>query len=272
MPKHFLFLILFSMGHYAYSQKAADYRVVKVVGVVEDQVTKKPLKTGDVIPSNRQLKFESRTAYIVVSSPDTGRKKISGVPDSQSRELFDLFQSFVQPEQRPTASRSISMEYLERLQASLMHDTLLILSPAYVTIDTSKLSLKKPAIIRGWYQNNNKVKYESISDMTGIRLDKATLFGQHSHRTMPRVIVEYFENENEDPVFGPGVLIASFVPLYVDENAVADEVRALVGTRPNAASDSEAFDEIRNYLAVEYAAPQEEILRRWLTDKGIFTQ
>jgi hypothetical protein len=272
MTKHVLLLILIVAAHLACAQKISDYRIVKVVGIVEDQVTKKPLKTGDVIPSDRQLKFGSRTAYIVVSSPDTGRKKISGVPDSQSRELFDLFQSFVQPEQRPTASRSISMEYLERLQASLMHDTLLILSPAYVSIDTSKLSLKKPAVIRGWHHNNNKVKYETISDKTGIKLDKSTLLGSHAHRTMPRVIVEYFENENEDPVFGPGILIASFVPLYVNEEAVADEVRALMATRPATASASETFEEIRTYLSVEYAAPQEEILRRWLDSKGIRTQ
>lgn len=260
------------MSHLAYAQKVTDYRIVKVVGVVEDQVTKKPLKTGDVIPSDRKLKFESRTAYIVVSSPETGRKKISGVPDQASRELFELFQSFVQPDLVSTASRAISMEYLERLQASLTHDTLLILSPGYISIDTSKLSLKKPAVVRGWHHVNNKVKYERISDNAGIRLDKSALFGSHSHRAMPRVIIEYFENEAEDPVFAPGVLIAAFVPLYVEEDLVADEVRALISARDQDDSTSKTFEEIRAYLSAEYAAPQEDNLWHWLSTKGILTQ
>jgi hypothetical protein len=270
MAKHILLLGLLAIGTLAFAQKISDYRVVKVVGIVEDQVTKMPLKTGDVIPSNRQLKFDSRTSYIVVSSPDTGRKKISGVPDNQSRELFDLFQSFVQPEIKPTASRSISMAYLERLQTSLTFDTLLILSPAYIKVDTSKLSLAKPAIVRAWYHVGKKITYKDASDATGIKLDRETIFGSHSG-LHPRVIVEYFENENEDPMFGPGVLIATFVPLYVNENDVAGEVRAVISEQPSGASNSIIFDSVRSYLYNEYAATQEDNLWQWLRAKGLLT-
>jgi hypothetical protein len=270
MVKHFLLLALLAIGTTVLAQKVSDYRVVKVVGVVEDQVTKLPLRTGDVIPSNRQLKFDSRTSYIVVSSPDTGRKKISGVPDNQSRELFDLFQSFVQPEIKPTASRSISMEYLDRLQTSLTFDTLLILGPAYVAIDTSKLSLAKPAIVRAWYHVGKKVTYKGVSDGTGIKLDKETLFGTHTG-PRPRVIVEYFENENEDPMFGPGVLIATFVPLYVKETEVAEEVRSLISEMPAGTSKSATFESVRSYLYNEYAATQEDNLWMWLSTKGLLT-
>ena len=272
MTRQLIIIALLAIGTVANAQKVTDYRIVKVVGVVEDQVTKTPLKTGDVIPSNRQLKFDSRTSYIVVSSPETGRRKISGVPDNQSRELLELFQSFVQPDVRSTMSRSITKHYLERLEVSLKYDSLLILSPSYIPIDTSSLKLSKPAIVRAWYYVGKDITYKRASDATSILLDKATIFGTEVPKKRTRVILEYFTNEKDNPADAPGIHIASFIPKYANEDAIAEEVRSLVSAQPAGTSNTLTFDHIWTYLYNEYAPTQEDNLRQWLHAKGILSR
>lgn len=265
-------LLLLSVSVAVEAQNAKEYRVVRVVGVVENPTSKMALKTGDVILSDTKLRFATKDAYIIISSPETGRKKIAGVPDNKSRELLDLLQSFLQPEVRSTASRSISLAYLETLQASLAYDTLLILSPGYIAINTKKLPLHKPAAIKAWYSNNRKIRYRKTSDESRLYLDRKAIFGDSIPGKYPRVVIEYFENESEDPVFGPGLLIASFVPLYVNESDLATEVRTLVSSVPPDAGFSRTFEEIRSYLAAEYSPAQEDNLRQWLKEQGILKE
>jgi hypothetical protein len=259
----------------AAAQSVTQYKVVRVVGVVENAESRKALKTGDVISSTSKLTFGTKADYIIISSPETGRKKISGVPDAKSRELLDLFRYFVEPETRSTASRGVSREYLEVLQASFQYDTLLILPPAYISINTKKLSLEKPAVIRAWYSKNKKIQYTRISDQSGFRLDRASLFGDAVLPNYPRVMVEYFEDEKDDPVFssGSGLVIGAFVPLYpTDEPSLAAEIRALVGSRPANTTYSENLKEVGEYLAAEYANAQEDNLKQWLREKGILSE
>jgi len=273
MKRYILILwIILTFTGATVAQNATEYRVVRVVGVVENPVSKQTLRTGDVIMSNTKLKFATKDAYIVISSPATGRKKISGVPDDRSRELFDLLQSFLQPERISTASRSVSLAYLESLQASLAYDTLLILSPGYIVINTQKLSLQKPAAIKAWYSHNKKIRYVKTSDDKRLYLDRKSVFGDSIPVRYPKVVVEYFENENEDPVFGPGLLIASFVPIYPNNSDLSTEVRALIGSLPRDASYNQKFAEVRAYLASEYASAQEENLKQWLKEQGILSE
>jgi hypothetical protein len=262
-------LLLLLLALTAHSQKAAEYRVVRVVGIVEDEVTKKALKTNDHIPLNRKLKFATNDAHIVVISPETGRFTIAGVPNTKSFELLELLEKFVRPDQKQTGSRSGAIEYLEQLQSSVAFDTLLILSPGYFPINTDKLSLTAPAAIKAWYYQNRKVTYRKISDASGFKLDQKSIFEENAPTPLPRIIVEYFEDENHDPMLAPGTLIGAFVPLYADEEHLIGEIRALASGLPTTISASKKVTEIRNYLSAEYATPQEENLKHWLVGKGL---
>lgn len=249
------------------AQSSQQYHVVRVVGKVESPALNRALKTGDVIQSQDQLKFSTKESYIIVNSPQTGRKRISGVPDNTPREFLQLLQSFVQPELRSTASRNISMEYVEALQNSLDSDTLLILGDGFIPVNTKKLSLAKPAIVRSWYTDDKRKRvYRPISNNNGFFLNSKSVHSENHHG---RVVIEYFEDEKEDPMFTPGTLLAAFVPLYVDEASLASELKALLQARDSSAT---IMAEISAYLRDEYAPVQEDNLVAWLNAQGIATK
>jgi hypothetical protein len=264
-----IYLVVFVWG-IGRGQTPAEYTVVRVVGKVESQTLKRELKTNDRIQAKDQLKFDRKESYIYVTSPQTGRKKISGVPDSAPREFLQLLESFVRPEYKSTSTRSISLQYLESLQNSLAFDTLLILDDGFIAINTGKLSLKPPAAIKAWYSLNKKVVYRVISKENGLELNKSSLF-ESPTLPYPKVMVEYFEDANADPVFNPGILLAAFVPLYVNEESLMAEVKVLIGSA-TAKSYSPLFLEIKNYLSSEYASTQDDILKAWLKKNNLLVE
>jgi hypothetical protein len=246
------------------AQTPDQFHVVRVVGKVESPALNRALKTGDVIQSKDHLKFDSKESYIIVNSPQTGRKRISGVPDATPREFIQLLQSFVRPELKSTSTRHISIEYVESLQASMAFDTLLILGDGFIPVNTKKLSLAKPAIIRAWYTDDKRKRvYRPISNDKGFHLDKKSI---HNENHRGRVVIEYFEDEKEDPAFTPGTLLGAFVPLYADEAALAVEIKSLLSARDES---STVLGEISAYLQEEYAPAQEDNLKAWLKSQGI---
>jgi len=263
--KSVLFLVF--ICSIAFAQSPSQYHVVRVVGTVESPTLKRPLKTGDVIQSKDHLRFGTKESYIIVNSPQTGRKRISGVPDNTPREFLQLLQSFVQPDTKSTSTRSISLEYLEALQSSLAFDTLLILGDGFIPVNTKKLPLAKPAIIRAWYSDSKrKPVYHVVSDTKGFYLNSKSIYGNQSHHNNHRVIIEYFEDEKEDPAFSPGSLLAAFVPMFTDESSLATEIRALIEARE---ANKTIQAEINGYLREEYAPVQEDNLKAWLKAQGI---
>lgn len=263
-----IFIVIVTLTH---AQTTSEYRVVRVVGKVENPVLNRQIKTGDVILSKDKLKFANERDYIIIISPQTGRKKISGVPGDKSRELLELLQSFVQPELRSTATRSVNLRYVEMLQASLAYDTLLILGDGFVPVDTKQLSLSKPAVIRAWYTEFRKMVYRPISTDNGFKLDSRSVFGDGMPALVPKVVIEYFEDEKEEPMFGPGVMLAAFVPMYVDEAVLAGELRVILELHKSLPADRRVT-EVRNYLAAEYANAQESNVKNWLKQQGIISE
>jgi hypothetical protein len=267
--KWFIVLLILTSRSLA-GQSPTVYTVVRVVGKVESTVLKRELRPGDKLQSKDQLKFGTKDSYVWVNSPQTGRKKIAGIPDSAPREFLQLLESFVRPEYKSTASRSISLQYVETLQNSMAFDTLLVLGNGFVPVNTEKLSLSPPAAIKGWYTLNRKTIYKVISNEEGFSLSAAQLFDQRN-APLPKVMLEYFTNAEEDPVFNPGILLAAFVPAYPDEAALSNEIKILLADL-SSKSYSDKLLEIKAYLAAEYARPQEDNLKAWLTAQKLLQE
>lgn len=254
----------------ALSQNSISYNVVKVAGKVESAALKRLLTTGDVITDRDRLTFSSEGDYLIVTSPQTGRKTISGVKDQSPQELLQLMQSFLKPAKKATSSRSISLEYIEHVQNGLSSEILLILGDGHIPIDTNKLSLTAPAVVKAWCVVNNKMIYRKISDQSGFSLSRTSLFGETLPDSMPKVTVEYLESENgnEDPIFSDGVRLATFLPLYTDENQLTKELRTILSSLKDKNSD-QRISEIMQYLVEVYAPAQIDNLRNWLREKGL---
>jgi hypothetical protein len=75
-------------------------------------------------------------------------------------------------------------------------------------------------------------------------------------------MLEYTENEASDPMFEPGTVLASFVPLYIDENKLEEEVKVIRETFGD--RSKETYEEMKKYVTSEYAPANEENLKDWL--------
>ena len=156
-------------------------------------------------------------------------------------------------------------EYIETLSAQFSYDTILILGNGRVDIDTTKLRLQKPAGIQANYQLDGAKIEKNISDANGFNLGKPQLITGTSS-PFPRVSVFYMEDIN-DPFFQPSVLIGSFVPLYVSEDALKIEITAIHASMKNQPQKNK-LTEIVNYLTTDAPVLEPNVVK-WITEQGL---
>jgi hypothetical protein len=241
------------------------YTVIKVAGKVLSMRLNRPLVTGDKVQEKDALKFGSKSDYVILQSPKSSRKVVKGVPDSSPREFIQLLQSFVKPAAKSTASRGGGQGYIEKLSQKLSSDTLVILGDGKIRIEKDQLRLDKPAGIRVIYSDGKSSVVRTLSDAGSFSLSRMSLFGGEPPQPVPRVTIQYFENESEDFAFAAGAILGNFVPRYLDETQLRKEIVTLLslfeGTKH---SQAELVDEIEDYLEMTYWAPVRENLNDWL--------
>lgn len=243
------------------AQTTGSYRVVKVVGKVESSILKRALKIEDVIPDGDHLKFGSKQDYLIIFHPQSGRKRISGVPDEQPRELNDLLQSFLKPDEKSTGTRGANQAYLEQLKSSLQ-DKVLILGDGTIELDPKHISLKSPASIKAEYKTENKKSVVvTVSSGQTLHLDKNTLFPNPQTNT-PKVLLLYFLVNSSNPLESEDFL-GNFTPVYAEDTALIPEIKTIVESLKGSPV-AEVEKQISAYLANEYARPQPQNLHGWL--------
>ena len=252
----------------AFCQTTSGFKVVKVSGSVISSTLQRPLYTGDVIQRQEKLRFETKEAYLIVTSPQTGRKTISNVSERAPLELFQLLERFLRPEIKSTSTRHVSMQYIDELQNSMAGESMLILGSGRIQVDNTKMSLSAPTAIKAWYTFQRKTSYRKISDLEGFNLSARYIFGDTIPQPIPKVMIEYFENEADDPLFNPGLLLAAFIPMFVDEDVLLTEVSALLSATAATTPDQRKL-EVTRYLEDVYAPVQPQNLTTWMKEKGL---
>lgn len=249
-----------------WSQSTDGFRVVRIVGAVQSTKLNRPLRTEDVIPTGDNLKFGSAKDYLIVFSPKGGRKRIVGVPDSQPRELSQLLQSFVKPDERSTATRGSNPAYLDVIKTDF-RDTVLILGKGVIELDAQQIPMNSPGSVKAQYKlKDGKNVVIPVSDGQSLRLDKETLFpGGVSPAT--RVMLLYYQVDSSNPMDSKD-LLGSFSPIYADDAVLLPEIRAIVESMKG--SDPKLIEgEISNYLTQEYAKPSSVQLHAWLKSNRV---
>lgn len=268
MKVHFLMLCLFWINIVAQAQET--YTVIKVVGQVISKEHQRALRAEDKLQDKNALQFSSAEDYIIVISPKTGRKTIKGIPDNAPREFIQLLQSFVKPETRSTATRSSSLEYIDKLKNLFTYRSMLILGDGYVEVDTDKLKISSPAGIRVQYRDEKTHIARKISDDKGFFLNQTAVFGNQVPAVLPKISIQYYEDELDDPMFGKGDWLADFVPVYVDNDQLKQEINILLRSIGTSASKTdEQVQEIRKYLESEYGGVILQNMEAWLLAQGI---
>jgi hypothetical protein len=245
----------------ALPQSVENFRVVRVVGTVESSNLKRALRAEDIIPAGDQLRFRTRTDYIIVFHAQEGRKRIMGVPDNQPRELNILLQSFVKPDEKSTGTRGSDHAYIAKLQADLQ-DTVLILGNGTVELDPAHLSMKPTGSIKAQYRTKDKKSViVTVTSGQSLHLDKKSLFPAMQLPTS-RILLLYFSMESSSPLEAEEFL-GNFTPIYVDDATLIPEIRSIIGSLKGKAAD-DIEKEIKEYLTQEYAKPISLQLTAWL--------
>lgn len=263
-------IVLVLLAFAAWTQDVKRFTVIKVEGQVTCERLGKILGSGDQILSNDKLRFGDEEAYIIVLNPSVGRKAIRKVPPATTKELTGLLKDFVSPERYMTASRSVSFYYMDELQGRLTHDTLLVLGDGFVSIDTAQLMLNDESVIKAEYRSGRDMVRQQVSRGPAVWLGNKQIFG-HAMSAYPRVILTYYDDKEQDPIFDPPIPIAQFVPVYIDESSLKEEVAALVGAMKDA-DHKQVFKEITGYVGATYAPADETNLESWLDKNGLLTR
>lgn len=269
MKKGIAFYIAFILSLAVWAQTAEVYRVISVSGSIENTKLSRTLRQGDRISLTDPLIFSNKTDYIIVIHPKVGRKTIRGVPDNSPRELENLIQSFVKPNEKSTASRSTTTEYWSQLNEALK-DTVVILGDGVVTLKSEFIKLAPPAVVVAV----NKVKKgtpvsRKISSQQEVSLSRATLFPDAGNEVSSKVMIEYYADEKLSlDLPGSGQLIGYFWPKYVDEVKLEKECRVIAdffAEYKNPAVEKE----IKSFIEEHYGNVESSNLNRWLNQHQI---
>ena len=247
------------------------YTVIKVSGKVTRQENGKTLASGDKLQINNALSFSSPDDYLIVISPKTGSQLINGVPENKPHEFVQLLQTFVKPPKKTSTYRGVHPTYTEELHSKLSSSTL-VLGDGRIMVDTDKLSLKAPACIMSQYRTR-KIQYRKISDNESFYLNKKALVGSDDASIESTITLYYCEDETEDPMFGNSTIIATILPVYVDEKLLLEEIKLILSTlAENNQTDEVAKREIKNYLEQAYAKVIDENLDAWIGQHQLLSQ
>ncbi len=264
-------LVLIALWGITFQLKAqihSSYTVIKVSGKVISKILNREIKSGDIVKPDDRLIFDTREAYVHVINSE-GTKTIRNIPDNSPREFMQLMQTFLSPEKKSKASRGAATTNLENIKKELSFDTLLVLGVGAISIDTLETTLREPAGVSVSYMDQGKKVSKIISSNTGFNLGKSFLFSEATGSSYPEVTVMYHQDK-KDPYFTPSVKLGSFIPYYVNEAELQQELKVMISTL-NAAhlTADKIIDEIIHYLSMEYAAPIHENVNAWLVENKL---
>ena len=271
MKKVGIALIFLIITATVFAQSAEVFRVVVVSGQVDHAKLKRPVLKGDKISAGESLIFGTKTSFIIVISPKTGRKKIRGVPDPSPRELENLIQSFLTPDEKSTASRGMATEYWALLNESL-RDTVLILGDGIITLDKDYIPLAPPAVVVAFYKGKqNEHVTKVLSSGQNICLGKKCLMNDGVQQIHSKVMIEYYLDERTSQELpGSGEFIGYFWPRYGDDAKIEEEIKIIIEALGKSPHDR-ILSEIKKFLGEEYGHVQEQNLISWLHSKKLLT-
>lgn len=264
-----LCVILLGTHCHALAQSQASYSIIKVNGKVISKLLKREVKAGDVVNLSDKLIFESRESYIHVINAE-GSKSIGHVPDNSPREFMQLMQTYLSPDRNNKATRGGANSRFDNIKSELTADTILVLGNGAITMDTTEISMHKPAGVKVKYVTNDQKVSHLISTETGFNLGKEQLLLNNPGITSyPKVTVVYYEDVG-DPIFKSSVLLGSFTPFYLNETELQKEVKIIIKTLKGSKLPNDLIvKEITHYLTAEYATPIQENVKAWIDENKL---
>ena len=95
------------------------------------------------------------------------------------------------------------------------------------------------------------------------------MFSEAMESGYPNVTILYHQ-DRKDPYFTPSVQLGSFIPYYVNEAELQNELKVMVTTlKASHLTPDKTVDEIMFYLSMEYATPIHQNVNAWLIENKL---
>lgn len=266
--KKALFFLLYILGQSAIAQ--SSYNVLKVTGSVYCERLHKDLVSGDKIQSQDKLRFGGPEAYLVVISPQDGRKLVKPSTSTTTSELKSLLTDIVSLEKRHTAFRGNEDEDKQvkarkAVKTQLEVDTLLILGSGKANFSKSDFPLNDTAVIKARFRTGNSFTEKPASSGPILDLSRNSVFGS---QPVTKLQLIWFPNIKGDIFDSPPESLGNFVPRYADGTALAKEVQVITGALPDRKGQA-LLAEIKKYIEDEYGPVLDENLVQWLAESNL---
>jgi hypothetical protein len=272
-----LYALLIASCLLAGTARAGDpYVIIHVKGTILRASTRTPIQVGDRLDGEERLIFKGSDAVAAAMAPGKGRFVIKPQAGSSSSELGLVLRESLSPGTGQLSTRSgsghqVILRNSFGVQEHFEVPAYLVLGSAEVEIDSEEYPLNSQYYFYVKYQygeaaHTHKVKLPAEGKL--VRFSQEILFGQIDSLNLSEV---------KDPKlyymrYNRAESICSFHPVFVDEEVVTQEVKAIVqGMKEVNASEGEIRNMVLNHLNELYGRPNVDNVNAWL-DKQVFAE
>ena len=253
-----------------YSQNGT-FTVLKVMGSVFCQRLQKDLQNGDKLMTQDKIRFSSPNSYLIVISPQDGRKVVKPASANTESELKSLLMDIVSLEKKHTANRGLDegskqVKAMKVLKMQLEADTLLILGSGKAIFINSDFALNDTAAVKARFKSGNSYTEKPVSSGSVLDLSRSSVFGT---QPLAKVQLIYLPNVKKNIFDSPPESLGSFVPRYFDNEAALVKEIQVIHSAYAGKSREIILAEIKKYIEDEYGSVLEENLVQWLAESNL---
>ena len=228
--KNLLTILLSLIFSLALAGEGETYFIIQLKGGIVNKTTGKPLKMGDKIGHNDQLKFMSTDAAAVLMSTKRGRFIVKpGESKSNSSELTAFVKNVLLPVKSSgnLSTRGGEADGIIDLKSHLGNDKFAIIGDQVtMRLNAGKYPLSDSKFFIYRYEADGRVVSKKIPhEGEKIILDKKLLYVTQEGDTIPANKVEKVDIYSYDATTKSSALVTKFSPMFLDKKEVMQELK-----------------------------------------------
>lgn len=249
------------------------YYIMKTKGQIKVKGTSVLLKPGMKILANQKVIFRDKGAVASVMSRDKGRFLMRPKESSSSNALleFAVSETIGDASRKQTSTRGALLNSSIEMKKYFERDTLLVLGDdLWVKISPKAYPMNEKTFFYIAY-NHSDFPDEAINKKLDFKadtliFDRNTIF-KVDDKSIDGLKASNFKLYYYNTEAASSDFISSFLPVFIDDNQLKEEVKVMVDIMKEAGvSDEKIYKETRFFVAEFYGHPDKDDFDDWMKD------
>lgn len=268
MKKASFYILIFLWVSISSAIAADTFYVIHLKGTATNKTTGTPIKVGDQISSNDQVKFGSKDAAVVIMGAKGKYTLSPAVSDNNSSELVAFVQSALVPlkSNGHLSTRGAESEKIIDLKGYFGTSKFFIIGDKLtIALDQSKypVSDKKMFIFR-YIHKDTVVSKKVETNGTHIIINKKTLYTIKGTYVDPEKIANvdlyYYNSETKN-----STKVVNFTPHFINEETLKEELKVQKNIlKGQNLSEEQINKELLSFMSDVYGRTDEAIFNKWV--------